>query len=84
MTSRPPGLSIQGQTRDTMVGTEGSENARWSKAQEAGLRADWSLQIGSMKVESLLIADQHAAVNAFPGLGHAARQTVGAESTSSR
>jgi hypothetical protein len=28
-----------------------------------------------MKVESLVIADQHAAVNTFPGLVHTARHT---------
>ena len=29
-----------------------------------------------MKSELLVIADQHAAVNAFPGLVHTARQTM--------
>ncbi len=29
-----------------------------------------------MKVESLVIADQHAAVNTFPGLVHTARHTI--------
>ena len=31
-----------------------------------------------MKSESLVIADQHAAVNTFPGLVHTARHTMGA------
>src|SRR5690242_21851486 len=30
-----------------------------------------------MKAESLVIADQHAAVNTFPGLVHTARHTMG-------
>ena len=30
-----------------------------------------------MKPESLVIADQHAAVNTFPGLVHTARHTTG-------
>jgi hypothetical protein len=30
-----------------------------------------------MKSESLVIADQHAAVNPFPGLVHTARHTMG-------
>jgi len=30
-----------------------------------------------MKLESLVIADQHAAVNTFPGLVHTARHTMG-------
>ena len=77
MTSSPHGLYIQGDTRDTMVGTEGSETARWSQSQKAVLSSDWSLQLDSMKLESLVIADQHAAVNTFPGLVHTARHTMG-------
>ena len=41
------------------------------------LSSDWSLQLDSMKLESLVIADQHAAVNTFPGLVHTARHTMG-------
>ena len=41
------------------------------------LSSDCSLQLESMKVESLVIADQHAAVNTFPGLVHTARHTMG-------
>ena len=37
-----------------------------------------------MKVELLVIADQHAAVNTFPGLVHTARQAMEAGSTRSR
>ena len=48
----------------------------WSKSQKAGLSSDWSLQLDSMKVESLVIADQNAAVNTFPGLVHTARHTT--------
>ena len=77
MTSSPHGLYIQGDTRDTMDGTEGSETARWSQSQKAVLSSDWSLQLDSMKLESLVIADQHAAVNTFPGLVHTARHTMG-------
>ena len=84
MTSSPHGLYIQGVTRDTMVGTEGSETARWCQSQKADLSSYWSLQFDSMKLESLVIADQHAAVNTFPGLVHTARHTMGADSTRSR
>ena len=84
MTSSPHGLYIQGDTRDTMDGTEGSETARWSQSQKAVLSSDWSLQFDSMKLESLVIADQHAAVNTFPGLVHTARHTMGADSTRKR
>ena len=37
-----------------------------------------------MKLESLVIADQHAAVNTFSGLVHTARQTMGVGNTRSR
>ena len=84
MTSSPHGLYIQGDTRDTMDGTEGSEGAIWSQSQKAVLSSDWSLQLDSMKLESLVIADQHAAVNTFPGLVHTARHTMGADSTRKR
>ena len=84
MTSSPHGLYIQGDTRDTMDGTKGSEPARGSESQKAILSSDWSLQFDSMKLESLVIADQHAAVNTFPGLVHTARHTMGADSTRKR
>ena len=84
MTSSPHGLYIQGDTRDTMGGTEGSESASWSQSQKTSLSSDWSLQLDSMKLESLVIADQHAAVNTFPGLVHTARHTMGADSTRRR
>ena len=41
------------------------------------LSSDWTLQLESMKSESLVIAHQHGAVNTFPGLGHTARHTLG-------
>ncbi len=59
MTSSPHGPYVRGYTRATMVGTEGSNAARWSQSQKAGLSSDWSLQLDSMKSESLVIADQH-------------------------
>ena len=34
-----------------------------------------------MKSESLVIVDQHATVNTFPGLVHTARHTMGADFT---
>ena len=73
MTSSPHGPYVQGYTRATMAGTKSCETARWSQSQKAGLSSDWSLQLDSMKSESLVIADQHAAVNTFPGLVHTAR-----------
>ncbi len=67
-----------------MAGTESSELARVSESQKAGLSTDWSLQLDSMKAESLVIADQHAAVNTFPGLVHTARHTMEVDYSRSR
>jgi hypothetical protein len=60
MTSSPHGPYVQGYTRATMVGTKGCDTARWSQSHKADLSSDWSLQLDSMKLESLVIADQHA------------------------
>ncbi len=73
MTSSPHGLYVQGYTRATMVGTIRRQLARGSQSEKAGLSSDCSLQLGCMKLESLVMADQHAAVNTFPGLVHTAR-----------
>ncbi len=72
MTSSQHGLYAWGYTRATMTGTEGCNPARGSQSQKTGLSSDWGLQLDPMKVESLVIADQHAAVNTFPGLVHTA------------
>src|SRR5574340_863689 len=84
MTSSPHGLYAQGYTRTTMGGTKGSERAIWSQSQKAVHSSDRSLQLDSVKVESLVIADQHAAVNTFPGLVHTARHTTKVVYTRSR
>ncbi len=76
MTSSPHGLYIQGYTRATMGCTKGSEPAKVSQSHKAVLSSDWSLQLDSMKLESLVIVDQHATVNTFPGLVHTARHTM--------
>ncbi len=84
MTSSPHGPYVQGYTRATMVGTKGSELARASKSQKADLSSDRSLQLDFVKVESLVIPDQHAGVNTFPGLVHTARHTTKVGCTRSR
>ncbi len=76
MTSSPHGLYVQGYTRTTMVGTKGSHLARGSESRKTGLSPDRSLQLDSVKLESLVIVDQHATVNTFPGLVHTARHTT--------
>ena len=65
-----------GYTRATMDGSEGSEAARRSETQKPVLSSDCTLQLECMKSESLVNADQHAALNTFPGLVHTARHTM--------
>ena len=76
MTSSPHGPYDQGFTRHTMVGTEGSQAARWSQSHKTDRSPDCTLQLECMKLELLVIVDQNAAVNAFPGLVHTARHTM--------
>ena len=77
MTSSPHGPYVWGYTRTTMAGTKGCKPATISQSQKASPSSDWSLQLDSMKEESLVIANQQVAVNTFPGLVHTARQTMG-------
>ena len=84
MTSNHHALNALGHTRATMAGTEGCEGAIWSESQKAGPSSDCRLQLACMKSESLVIADQHAAVNTFPGLVHTARHTTRVCNTRSR
>ncbi len=77
MTSSHHGPYELGYTRATMVGTEGCNPARVSESQKTDRSPDWSLQLDSMKSESLVIANQNVAVNTFPGLVHTARHTMG-------
>ena len=51
--------------------------ARGSQSQKSNLSTDKSLQLDSLKSESLVIPDQQAGVNTFPGLVHTARHTMG-------
>ncbi len=66
-----------GYTRATMATTKRSNPARASKSHKGRPRSDCSLQLDYMKLESLVIANQHVAVNTFPGLVHTARHTMG-------
>ncbi len=84
MTSSPHGPYAWGDTRATMGRTTGSDRVSGSESLKPGLSSDWSLQLDFMKVESLVIADQHAAVNTFPGLVHTARHTTKVDDTRSR
>ena len=77
MTSSPHGPYVQGYTRPTMAGTTGCKPAKASQSLKSGLSSDCSLQLDCMKLESLVIPDQQAGVNTFPGLVHTARHTMG-------
>ena len=73
-----------GYTRATMARTKGSDPVKASKSQKRRLSSDCSLQLDYMKLESLVIVDQHATVNTFPGLVHTARHTTRVCNTRSR
>lgn len=84
MTSNHHALYVLGYTRATMVGTTRSEIVMLSETLKADLSSDCRLQLAYMKSELLVIANQNVAVNAFPGLVHTARHTMGACNTRSR
>ena len=83
MTSSQYGLYALGDTRVTMGKTEGCQPARGSQSQKTVLSSDCRLQLACMKLESLVMADQHAAVNTFPGLVHTARHITKVDCTRS-
>ncbi len=64
--------------------TKGCQPAKVSQSHKAVRSSDWSLQLDSMKLESLVIVDQNATVNTFPGLVHTARHTMRVGRTRSR
>ena len=79
MASGPHRPYVQGDTRATMVTTDRCELARGSQSEKSNLSTDKSLQLDSLKLESLVIPEQQAGVNTFPGLVHTARHTMGVD-----
>ena len=67
MTSSQHGLYVWGHTRATMAGTNRRDLARGSQSQKVDLSTDRSLQLDSLKSESLVIADQHGSGEYVPG-----------------
>ncbi len=67
MTSSHHGPYVQGYKRATMVDTKGCEPARGSQSQKVDLSTDRSLQLDSLKSESLVIADQLRRGEYVPG-----------------
>ena len=84
MTSSHHAPYVLGYTRATLASTKGCKPVRGSESQKAVPGSDWRLKLASMKSELLVIADQHAAVNTFPGLVHTARHTTKVGNTRSR
>ena len=75
---------VLGYTRTTMVANRGRQSREVEQTPKNGLSSDRRLQPACVKSELLVIADQHAAVNTFPGLVHTARHTMGAGNTRSQ
>ena len=76
MTSSHHGPHGVGYKRATMGSTKGCNPARGSESQKTFRSPDRSLQLDSLKSESLVIANQNVAVNTFPGLVHTARHVM--------
>ena len=72
-----------GYTRNTMAVNKGKRNREVEQILKNGPSSDRRLQLAYVKLELLVIADQHAAVNTFPGLVHTARHTMGVCNTRS-
>ena len=83
-TSSHHGPYVQGYTRATMGYTKSGNTVTWSKSYKISPSSDCSLQLDYMKLESLVIANQHVAVNTFSGLVHTARHTMRVGNTRSR
>ncbi len=84
MTSNHHALYDLGYTRTTMAFNKEKQDREVEQTQKQRLSSDCRLQLACMKSELLVIADQHAAVNTFPGLVHTARHTMRAGGTQSR
>ena len=67
MTSSHYGPYALGYTRATMAGTKRSKPAKGSGSQKTSLSSDWSLQLDSMKLESLVMAHQLRRREYVPG-----------------
>ena len=67
MTSNQHGPYVQGDTRVTMVGTERIWPVMVGQSRKTYPSSDWSLQPDSMKLDSLVIADQPCCGEYVPG-----------------
>ena len=67
-----------------MAENRGKQSREVEQTPKSGLSSDCRLKLACMKMELLVIANQHVAVNTFPGLVHTARHTMGAGNTRSQ
>ena len=84
MRSNHHALYDLGYTRNTMALNRGRQSREVERNPKKCLSSDCRLQLACMKSELLVIADQHAAVNTFPGLVHTARHTMRVGNTRSQ
>ena len=73
-----------GYTRTTMAINKEQQSREVERISKNCPSSDCRLQLACMKSELLVIVDQHATVNTFPGLVHTARHTMGVGNTQSR
>ena len=84
MTSNHHALYDLGYTRTTMALNKEKQDREVEQNFKNGLSSNCRLQPACTKLELLVIVDQHATVNTFPGLVHTARHTMRAGGTRSR
>ena len=76
MTSNHHALYVLGHTRTTMAVNKERQSREVEQISKKHLSSDCRLQLACTKSELLVIVDQHATVNTFPGLVHTARHTM--------
>ena len=73
-----------GYTRTTMAINKEQQSREVERISKNCPSSDCRLQLACMKSELLVIVDQHATVNTFPGLVHTARHTMGVSNARSQ
>ena len=76
MTSNHHALYDLGYTRTTMAFNKEKQSREAEQISKSRLSSDCRLKLACMKLELLVIVNQHVTVNTFPGLVHTARQTM--------
>ena len=83
MTSNHHAPYVLGYTRTTMADNKVKQSREVEQNPKSCLSSDCRLQLAYMKMELLVIAGQHTAVNTFSGLVHTARHAMRVENTRS-